>query len=130
MAERRHDRRRVGVVVALIGEQGEIVSINFDPSKRHEPAGRHYGIVLSTWDANIRASLTYVVPVTSTDNGHPFHVPIASGNPISGFAQCEGLRAIDLGAREAEGAASSAGMLDDATLGDILDIVQVILGQR
>ena len=114
----------------MICEQGDIVSINFDPSKRHEPAGRHYGIVLSTWEANMRASLTYLVPVTSTDNGHPFHVAIRPGNPIGGFAQCEALRAVDLGAREAEGAAEVAGAVDDETLGDILDIVQIILGQR
>lgn len=118
------------VVVELICEQGEVVSINFDPSKRHEPAGRHYGVVVGTWDANMRASLTYIVPVTSTDNGHPFHVAIGPSNPISGFAQCEALRAIDLGAREAAGAAESIGSVDDETLENILDIVLVILGQH
>ena len=117
-------------MVEVICEQGEIVSINFDPSKRHEPAGRHYGIVLSTWEANMRMSLTYMVPVTSTDNGHPFHVRIAPENAITGFVQCEGLCAIDLGAREAEGAVESVGALDTETLENVLDTVQIILGQH
>ena len=114
----------------MICEQGQIVSINFDPPKRHEPAGRHYGIVVSTWEANMRMSLTYLVPVTSVNNGHPFHVVIAPGNPIEGFAQCEGLRAMDLGARESEGAAEIVGELDTETLENILDILQIILGQH
>lgn len=120
----------MGLVVELICEQGEVVSINFDPSKRHEPAGRHYGVAVSTWEANLRSSLTYIVPVISTDNGHPFHVQIAPGNPVHGFVQCEALRAVDLGAREAEGAVRSVGHIDTGTLEDVLDIVQIILGQR
>ena len=120
----------MGIVVVVICEQGEIVSINFDPSKRHEPAGRHYGVVLSTWEANIRASLTLVAPVTSTNNGHPFHVAIAPGNEISGYVQCEAIRAIDLDVCAQEGAVESVGSLDQHTLEDVLDIVQIILGQH
>lgn len=114
---------------ALIFEQGDIVSINFDPSLRHEPAGRHYGIVVSTFGANARSSLTYLVPVTSNDNGHPFHVRIREDNEIFGFAQAEALRAVDLGARAADGAVERVGSIDDETLGDILDRILAILGQ-
>ena len=44
--------------------------------------------------------------------------------------QCETLRAIDLGAREAEGALESVGALDTETLENVLDTVQIILGQH
>ena len=81
----------------MILEQGDIVSINFDPSKRHEPAGRHYGIVLSPWHVNRMSALTLLAPVTSVDNGYPLHVRIADDNPVYGFVQCEALRAVDLG---------------------------------
>ena len=73
----------------MIFEQGDIISINFDPSKRHEPAGRHYAVVVSPWEVNNRCSLTAVLPITSRDNGYPLHVPIAAGNCIGGFVQCE-----------------------------------------
>ena len=112
----------------MICEQGDIVSINFDPSRRHEPAGRHYAIVISPWEINRMSALTVLVPVTSTDNGYPLHVRLAEGNPIYGFAQCEARRAMDLGAREAHGAVEVVGAVDDATLASILARVLVVLG--
>ena len=115
-------------MVVLICEQGDIVSLNFDPSRRHEPAGRHYGIVLSPWEVNRMSALTVLVPVTSVDNGYPLHVPIAAENEISGYVQCEAPRAMDLGARFAEGSAEVVGALDDDTLARVMACVAVVLG--
>lgn len=112
----------------MIFEQGDIISINFDPSKRHEPAGRHYAVVVSPWEVNNRCSLTAVLPITSRDNGYPLHVPIAAGNCIGGFVQCEAIRAMNLGAREAEGALRHEGALDDETLSLVLAYLKVALG--
>ena len=112
----------------MICEQGDIVSINFDPSKGHEPAYRHYGVVLSPWHINKRCALTLMAPVTSVDNGYSLHVKIADGNAIRGFVQCEAVRAMDLGVREAEGAAEVVGALDDETLAQVMAVVLVVLG--
>ena len=112
----------------MICEQGDIVSINFDPSTRHEPAGRHYAVVVSPWHVNSMSSLTVVVPITSTDNGYPLHVPLPPGGDVTGFAQCEAIRAMDLNARELQGAASVVGCIDDDTLADIMSRVCVVLG--
>ena len=112
----------------MIFEQGDIISINFDPSKRHEPAGRHYALVVSPWHINSRCSLTSVLPITSRDNGYPLHVRIAAGNCIEGFVQCEAVRAMDLAAREAEDALRLEGTLDDATLSQALGCLKVALG--
>lgn len=118
----------MGRVGAMICEQGDIVSINFYPSQRHEPAGRHYAIVISPWEINRMSALTVVVPVTSTDNGYPLHVRLSDDDPIYGFAQCEAIRAMDLGAREARGGVEVVGSVDDATLADILARVLVVIG--
>ena len=128
MAKRRLAWRRMGCVGTMICEQGDIISINFDPSKRHEPAGRHYAIVISPWHINMRSSLTLLAPVTSTDNGYPLHIKIASGNEIEGFVQCEALRAMDLGVRETEKSIEVVGALDDDTLSQILSCILVVLG--
>ncbi len=112
----------------MIAEQGDIVSLNFDPSRRHEPAGRHYAVVLSTWEVNRMSAITLLAPITSRDNGYPLHVPIAEGNDIHGFVQCEAVRAMDLNVREQENAAEIVGALDDATLADVLARLLVILG--
>lgn len=112
----------------MICEQGDIVSINFDPSKRHEPAERHYAVAISPWDINRMSSLTTLAPITSTDNGYPLHVRIADDNPVHGFVQCEALRAMDLGVREKEHAVEIVGALDDDTLATVLATVLVVLG--
>lgn len=112
----------------MICEQGDVVSLNFDPSKRHEPAGRHYAVVLSPWEVNRVCSLTVLAPITSRDNGYPLHVPIAEGNDVYGFVQCEALRAMDLEVREREGSAEVVTRLDDVTMSEVLARVAVVLG--
>lgn len=112
----------------MVCEQGDIVSLNFDPSMGHEPARRHYAVVVSPWRVNSMCALTLLAPVTSRDNGFPLHVPIAEGNPIFGFVQCEALRAVDLDARERQGGAEVVGILDDATLSQVLACVRVVAG--
>lgn len=112
----------------MIYEQGDIVSINFDPSKRHEPAGRHYAVVISPWTINSMSSLTIVAPVTSINNKYPLHVPIKMGNPIHGFVQCEALRAMDLDIREATGNLEYLGSLDDVTMEEVMAHVAAVVG--
>lgn len=53
---------------------------------------------------------------------------ITDGNAIRGFVQCEAARAVDLGVREAEGAAEVVGALDDETLAQVMAVVLVVLG--
>lgn len=112
----------------MVAEQGDIVSLNFDPSRRHEPAGRHYAVVLSPWHVNRMSALTLLAPITSRDNGYPLHVPIAEGNDVHGFVQCEAIRAMDLNVREQENVAEIIGAIDDNTLAEVLACVLVVLG--
>ncbi len=112
----------------MICEQGDLISLNFDPSLRHEPAGRHYAAVISPWHVNSMSALTLVAPITSRDNHYPLHVKIADGNPVHGFVQCEALRAIDLDARESKGVAERIGALDDETMTHVMECVRVVTG--
>lgn len=73
-------------------------------------------------------SLTVLAPITSRDNGYPLHVPIAEGNDVYGFVQCEALRAMDLDVREREGSAEVVTRLDDVTMSEVLARVAVVLG--
>ena len=85
-----------------IFEHGDVIK-NSNPSVNHEPAGWHYGVVISPFRMNSLASLTLIAPVTSKDNGSPLHIPIAEDNPIYGFVQVEGIQSVDLAARAASG---------------------------
>ncbi|MCL2883610.1 MAG: type II toxin-antitoxin system PemK/MazF family toxin [Coriobacteriia bacterium] len=112
----------------MIFEQGDIVSINFDPSKRHEPAGRHYAVVISPWPINSMSSLTVVAPITSRDNEYPLHVLIGADNPIQGYVQCEAMRAVDLDARIQAGRLEHVGALDDQTMKEVMAHVAAVVG--
>ena len=112
----------------MICEQGDVVSLNFNPSFAHEPAGRHYAVVVSPWNVNRMSALTVVVPITSRDNGYPLHIPVFGSTDVRGFAECEGIRAIDISSREANGVVELAGCVDNPTLNKILATLRVVLG--
>jgi len=112
----------------MIYEQGDVICINFDPSLRHEPAGRHYAVVISPWAVNSRSSFAVVAPVTSVDNGYPFHVAIKPGNQIHGFVQCEAIRAMDLGIRDNSGSIELICSFDDPTMEEIMTCVAAVFG--
>lgn len=114
--------------MAAIFEHGDVVSLNFDPSHGHEPAKRHYAVVISPFQVNLMCALTLVAPITSTDNGYPLHVKINDGCEITGFVQVEGLRSIDLDWHEAHGALRTAGSLDDDTMERVMGRVAVFCG--
>lgn len=112
----------------MILEQGDIVSLNFNPSTGHEPAERHYGVVISPWQVNRMSSLTLLAPITSRDNGFPLHVPLPEDAPVYGFVQCEALRAMDLEIRARRGAAERIGLLDDETMSRVMARIAVTCG--
>ena len=108
----------------MVYEQGDLLSIDFNPSKGHEPAERHPALVVSSTRVNYLTNLTLLAPITSTDNRFPLHVTITEGNPISGFVQCEALRALDLNSRAS---AEYLGAIDDETLSAVLEAIGVVL---
>lgn len=112
-------------MVILTYQQGDIVLIDFSPAKGHEPKDKHPAVVVSSTRVNYMTNLVLLAPVTSTDNKFPLHVPIATGNLISGYVQCEALRALDLKSRQG---VERIGEVDDDTLSAILEVVGVVVG--
>ena len=77
-------------------EQGDIIEVDFDPTLGHEPKKMRPALVVSVgYFNNVLSSLTVVCPITSTVNGHPLHVKIASDNAVHGCICLEQIRAID-----------------------------------
>ncbi|MDR1082455.1 MAG: type II toxin-antitoxin system PemK/MazF family toxin [Coriobacteriales bacterium] len=106
-------------------QQGDILFIDFNPSKGHEPAERHPALVVSSTRVNYLTNLTLLAPITSSDNHFPLHIRIAPGNRAHGFVQCEALRALDL---EGRGDAERLGAIDDDTLSAVLEAIGVVVG--
>jgi mRNA interferase MazF len=107
-------------------EQGNIVELDFDPTKGHGPAKRRPALVLSVgYFNNVLSSLSVVCPITSVDNGHPLHIRITPGNATSGFVCAEQLRAVDLSKRRCQ---KLEGNLDVETMGTVLEAIGGIFG--
>ncbi len=80
---------------------------DLDPSAGHEQTKRRPLIVVSNNKFNTHCNLTMIVPITNADNSYPLHlnigdIPTEDGKgSISGFAEAEQLKSLDLSARNA-----------------------------
>ena len=83
-------------------KQGSIIYIDFNPQLGHEQSGRRPAIVVSNNLYNKYCNLTYVCPITSTNNKHPFHILLDNRTKTHGSILCEQLKALDLTKRNAE----------------------------
>lgn len=83
-------------------KKGDIVYLNFNPQKGHEQQGRRPAIVITNDLYNKMCNLTFVCPITTTDNKHPFHVPLNHQTKTHGVILCEQLKALDLTKRDAK----------------------------
>ncbi|QOV22770.1 type II toxin-antitoxin system PemK/MazF family toxin [Anabaenopsis elenkinii] len=80
--------------------RGEIWTVDLNPVRGHEQAGKRPCLVISVDLFNQGASgLVVVLPVTSKDKGIPFHVtvkPPEGGVKIESFIKCEDVRSISV----------------------------------
>ena len=80
---------------------GEVWLVNLNPTRGHEQAGIRPALVVSADRFNRSpAGLAIVVPLTTTRQGVPWHVPIVppdGGVRIISFAKCEDIRSLSVG---------------------------------
>ena len=101
-------------------KKGDIVYLNFNPPKEHEQQGRRPAIVITNDLYNRMCNLTFVCPITSSDNKHPFHVPLNNQTKTHGVILCEQLKALDLTKREAKFEESAPKEIID----EVIDIIK------
>ena len=107
--------------------KGDVWWIDLGTPIGHEQGYRRPGVVVSADAFNrLKEDLVFVVPVTTRERGKPYHVKIKPGS--SGltklcWAQVEDLRSISL-ARLRE----HAGEVDESTLGEIGEIIRMLMG--
>lgn len=105
--------------------QGDIIDVSFDPSVGHEPAKRRPGLVVSTDDFNIKSSMTFVAPITSSKNDYPLHVVITEETEdVYGSICVEQTRAMDLSARKCE----RIGVACERDMSEVLNKLGAIFG--
>jgi mRNA interferase MazF len=86
-------------MAVYVPKQGDIISLTFDPQAGHEQKGRRPALVVSKDLFNRSTGLAIVCPVTNTERGFPFHVPITKDSKLTGFIMVEQVKSVDFRAR-------------------------------
>jgi mRNA interferase MazF len=86
-------------MVSRKATQGDIIKLDFDPTKGHEQAGYRPALVVNNTVYSRASNMTLVCPITNTDRQNPLHVRL-HGLATTGFVMCDQIRALDIRARE------------------------------
>ena len=87
-------------MAAYVPRQGDLVALDFDPQSGHEQKGRRPALVISKDAFNKGTGMAICCPVTNTDRGVPFHVPLAGRTSLTGFVMCEQVKSLDYRSRK------------------------------
>jgi mRNA interferase MazF len=83
-------------------DEGDIIWIDFDPTKGSEQQGRRPALVLSARSYNERVELCVVCPITSRAKGYPFEVALPQGHQVTGVVLADHLRNLSWSQRRAK----------------------------
>lgn len=86
----------------FIPKKGDIIKLIFDPQSGHEQSGWRPGLVISNYTFNKATGFAVICPITNTDRGYPFHVPIPEEFNITGVVMVEQAKSLDYEKRKAK----------------------------
>lgn len=113
-----------GVVTArAFPRKGDFVAVTFDPQAGHEQKGRRPALVISNDLFNRATGMAMLCPVTTTDRGYPFHVPVPEACEVTGFVMVEQVKSVDVRARRA----TPIGRAPDDLLDEVLAVLDACL---
>ncbi|MFH2064341.1 MAG: type II toxin-antitoxin system PemK/MazF family toxin [Pseudomonadota bacterium] len=110
-------------MAGYIPKQGDIIAITFDPQSGHEQKGRRPAFVVSKDLFNRSTGLAIVCPITNTDRGFPFHVPIPNDSELTGFIMVEQVKSVDFRSRHAKCIERS----NDLLLSEVLSLLDACI---
>lgn len=103
-----------------LGQQGDIVLMDFMPSTGTEINKRRPAVIVSNDVYNTYCRARIVCPIRSTINDFPLHVVLDERTETQGEILCEQLKALDVESRHIK----FLEKLPDDLLEEVLDIVQ------
>lgn len=110
-------------MAAYVPKQGDIIAFTFDPQSGHEQKGRRPALVISKDLFNRSTGLAIVCPLTNTERGFPFHVPISKESKLTGFVMVEQVKSVDFRARRAKRIERT----NDELLSEVLSILDACI---
>ncbi len=82
------------MVKKYIPKQGDIVFLDFNPTKGHEQAGLRPAVVVSTNIFNQYTKMVIVCPISSNNKEFPTHYTLEDSKNVNGSVLCEHVRSI------------------------------------
>lgn len=83
------------MVKKYIPEQGDLVYLDFNPTKGHEQKGFRPAVVISSNVFNKNTKMVIVCPITSNEKEFPTHYKLEDTKDVHGSVLCEHIRSID-----------------------------------
>lgn len=83
------------VTPVYIPDRGDIVFLNFDPTRGHEQRGHRPALVLSPISYNRKTSLALFMPITNKQKGYPFEVVLPAELKTQGVVLADQLKCLD-----------------------------------
>jgi len=106
-----------------VPKKGDFITISFDSQTGHEQKGRRPALVVCNDLFNEHTGLAIVCPITNTDKGFPFHLPIPAASPLTGFVMVEWVKSVDFSKRRAK----FVHRAPPEFLEDVLDMIDVCI---
>jgi mRNA interferase MazF len=107
----------------LLPQEGRFHLDLFRPANWPRAKGRRPALVVSNDLFNKHTGLAIVCPITNTDRGFPFHLPIPAASPLTGFVMVEQLKSVDFSKRRAK----FIHRAPPEFLEDVLDMIDVCI---
>jgi mRNA interferase MazF len=83
------------VAPVYIPDRGDIVFLNFDPTRGHEQRGHRPALVLSPISYNRKTSLALFMPITNKQKGYPFEVVLPAELKTQGVILADQIKCLD-----------------------------------
>ena len=88
------------MVKKYIPKQGDIIYVDFKPTKGHEQKGFRPAVVISNNVFNINTKMIIVCPISTNEKYFPTHYHLEDTKKIYGSVLCEYIRSIDYNFRK------------------------------
>ena len=80
--------------------KGDIIKVDFNPTLGREQSGYRPALIISNEGFYSKTGMLVILPITSTDNGFPLHVPLEESVETQGYVLCEHVKSIDAKVRK------------------------------
>lgn len=107
------------MVKKFIPKQGDIIYLDFNPTKGHEQQRKRPGLVISQNLYNEKTKMAIVLPITSNLKEYPTHYILEDTSIIKGAVLCEHIRSIDYESRNVK-------LIEKASNNDLLSVITLL----